>query len=284
MTMPTPSRETTKTIQRTDPRRPVPRRPASIPKTVSPCFHSNSYAQQRSVSSRFVFITNCSINTNLDDEESTAGTATSAAPTPAPLDTNPDLMWPTMQDLNTRLRRVITSYQRNYKKEELKQQQKAKVSATFGNKKCSVYSRNHLPQIIQKASDSSVWIAWLSTNIHANSSEHGKCNRLLILFLRFCTLQTESVFFMLVLRLVVGSVVQISVANIRPVRTLSTSLHCVYALGEYRVQKAAQVLHHKYQIPSTLSLEPTRTLAMYPQHVGIGYHNSKRSLVDLSSH
>lgn len=32
-----------------------------------------------------------------------------------------------MQDLNTRLRRVITSYQRNYKKEELKQQQKAKV-------------------------------------------------------------------------------------------------------------------------------------------------------------
>lgn len=38
-----------------------------------------------------------------------------------------DHMWPSMQDLNTRLRRVITSYQRNYKKEELKQQQKAKV-------------------------------------------------------------------------------------------------------------------------------------------------------------
>lgn len=35
--------------------------------------------------------------------------------------------WPTMQDLNTRLRRVITAYQRNYKKEELKQQQKQKV-------------------------------------------------------------------------------------------------------------------------------------------------------------
>uniref|UniRef100_A0A1B0GKC1 BRK domain-containing protein n=2 Tax=Lutzomyia longipalpis TaxID=7200 RepID=A0A1B0GKC1_LUTLO len=35
-----------------------------------------------------------------------------------------------MQDLNTRLRRVITSYQRNYKKEELKQQQKAKVYAS----------------------------------------------------------------------------------------------------------------------------------------------------------
>lgn len=41
---------------------------------------------------------------------------------------DPNLMWPSMQDLNTRLRRVITSYQRNYKKEELKQQQKAKVS------------------------------------------------------------------------------------------------------------------------------------------------------------
>lgn len=42
-----------------------------------------------------------------------------------------DSTWPTMQDLNTRLRRVITSYQRNYKKEELKQQQKAKVSIFF---------------------------------------------------------------------------------------------------------------------------------------------------------
>lgn len=39
-----------------------------------------------------------------------------------------DGTWPSMQDLNTRLRRVITSYQRNYKKEELKQQQKAKVN------------------------------------------------------------------------------------------------------------------------------------------------------------
>lgn len=40
-------------------------------------------------------------------------------------------IWPTTQDLNTRLRRVITAYQRNYKKEELKQQQKAKVCAIF---------------------------------------------------------------------------------------------------------------------------------------------------------
>ncbi|KAG8284248.1 choline dehydrogenase 7, partial [Homalodisca vitripennis] len=34
--------------------------------------------------------------------------------------------WPSMQDFNSRLRRVITSYQRNFKKEELKLAQKAK--------------------------------------------------------------------------------------------------------------------------------------------------------------
>lgn len=54
----------------------------------------------------------------LDDEDATVN----------PAEIDPNLMWPTMQDLNTRLRRVITSYQRNYKKEEMKQQQKAKVS------------------------------------------------------------------------------------------------------------------------------------------------------------
>jgi chromodomain-helicase-DNA-binding protein 7 len=57
-------------------------------------------------------------STGLDDEESS---------TNHPSEIDPNLIWPTMQDLNTRLRRVITSYQRNYKKEELKQQQKAKV-------------------------------------------------------------------------------------------------------------------------------------------------------------
>lgn len=43
-----------------------------------------------------------------------------------------DLTWPSMQDLNTRLRRVITSYQRNYKKEELRaaqQEKQAKIQA-----------------------------------------------------------------------------------------------------------------------------------------------------------
>lgn len=35
--------------------------------------------------------------------------------------------WPSINDLNTRLRRVITTYQRNYRKEELKMAQKVKV-------------------------------------------------------------------------------------------------------------------------------------------------------------
>lgn len=35
--------------------------------------------------------------------------------------------WPAVNDLNTRLRRVITTYQRNYRKEEMKLAQKAKV-------------------------------------------------------------------------------------------------------------------------------------------------------------
>lgn len=35
--------------------------------------------------------------------------------------------WPSVVDMNTRLRRVITSYQRNFKKEEMRLAQKAKV-------------------------------------------------------------------------------------------------------------------------------------------------------------
>lgn len=37
------------------------------------------------------------------------------------------LDWPTIGDLNTRLRRVITAYQKNFRKEEIKQLQKARV-------------------------------------------------------------------------------------------------------------------------------------------------------------
>lgn len=35
--------------------------------------------------------------------------------------------WPTVADLNTRLRRVISSYQRNFKREEIKMAQRAKL-------------------------------------------------------------------------------------------------------------------------------------------------------------
>lgn len=36
--------------------------------------------------------------------------------------------WPSIGDLNSRLRRVITAYQKNFRKEEIKQLQKARVS------------------------------------------------------------------------------------------------------------------------------------------------------------
>lgn len=64
----------------------------------------------------------------VDDEvESVAGALSIVESIPGTT-ADDNLIWPSMQDLNTRLRRVITSYQRNYKKEELKQQQKAKVT------------------------------------------------------------------------------------------------------------------------------------------------------------
>lgn len=47
--------------------------------------------------------------------------------------------WPSMQDLNTRLRRLITSYQRNYKREELKMQQRARV-IIFISVACEYYN------------------------------------------------------------------------------------------------------------------------------------------------
>lgn len=46
--------------------------------------------------------------------------------TPPPEDPSKPF-WPSVNDLNTRLRRVVTSYQRSFKKEELKLLQKAKV-------------------------------------------------------------------------------------------------------------------------------------------------------------
>lgn len=68
-----------------------------------------------------------------DDVSSGAG-ATSPAASPRPDDDSAQggsHLWPSMQDLNTRLRRLITAYQRNYKREELKMQQRAKVSGRF---------------------------------------------------------------------------------------------------------------------------------------------------------
>uniref|UniRef100_A0A7G3AIV8 BRK domain-containing protein n=1 Tax=Lutzomyia longipalpis TaxID=7200 RepID=A0A7G3AIV8_LUTLO len=64
------------------------------------------------------------------DRPSSSGIEDEEALLAATLSSEDPHTWPTMQDLNTRLRRVITSYQRNYKKEELKQQQKAKALTT----------------------------------------------------------------------------------------------------------------------------------------------------------
>ncbi|KPI93852.1 Chromodomain-helicase-DNA-binding protein 7 [Papilio xuthus] len=64
------------------------------------------------------------------DEVSSGAGATSPTASPRP-DMDEEArgthLWPSMQDLNTRLRRLITAYQRNYKREELKMQQRAKM-------------------------------------------------------------------------------------------------------------------------------------------------------------
>ncbi|XP_013778295.1 chromodomain-helicase-DNA-binding protein 7-like isoform X3 [Limulus polyphemus] len=75
----------------------------------------------------------------LDDDDSSTATLTSEAQTPklVPLPENGEvssmsidepgkLAFPTVSDLNTRLRRVITSYQRTHKKEELRLAQRAR--------------------------------------------------------------------------------------------------------------------------------------------------------------
>jgi chromodomain-helicase-DNA-binding protein 7 len=44
-----------------------------------------------------------------------------------PVDDQKKCPWPSVVEMNTRLRRLVTSYQRNFKKEEMKLAQKAKV-------------------------------------------------------------------------------------------------------------------------------------------------------------
>jgi len=45
------------------------------------------------------------------------------------------IIWPTTTDLNTRIRKLITAFQRNFKKEEIKNVQKAKVCVKAYDKK-----------------------------------------------------------------------------------------------------------------------------------------------------
>lgn len=96
--------------------------PKKIPNSIGPV-HQVSI-KMKTISTLENEITSTIIVTpaGIDDDESVynAGIAATSSVVDGQI-------WPSMQDLNTRLRRVITSYQRNYKKEELKQQQKAKV-------------------------------------------------------------------------------------------------------------------------------------------------------------
>lgn len=75
------------------------------------------------------------------DEVSSGAGATSPAASPRADDERAPAthLWPSMQDLNTRLRRLITAYQRNYKREELKLQQRAKVSYVYNFILCFIY-------------------------------------------------------------------------------------------------------------------------------------------------
>jgi len=54
-------------------------------------------------------------------------TSTAIAP-PTPTSTTDEFIWPSIGDLNNRVRRLISTCQRNFKKEEQKLVQKAKVS------------------------------------------------------------------------------------------------------------------------------------------------------------
>lgn len=57
----------------------------------------------------------------------TEDNALSIAP-PTPTSTTDEYIWPSIGDLNNRVRRLISTCQRNFKKEEQKLVQKAKVS------------------------------------------------------------------------------------------------------------------------------------------------------------
>lgn len=92
------------------------------------------------------------IRAGLDDDESmynvnASGSGAGGSGSLAGQMMGADGTWPSMQDLNTRLRRVITSYQRNYKKEELKQQQKAKVRITSAFTSLKPTHPTHPPSI-----------------------------------------------------------------------------------------------------------------------------------------
>jgi len=84
---------------------------------------------------------NSILKDDMEDEDSLACASdasatpkrTATAPAPAPPKAEGEegeddkLPFPTVSEMNTRLRRIITTYQRDFKKQQMKQQQQAKV-------------------------------------------------------------------------------------------------------------------------------------------------------------
>lgn len=81
---------------------------------------------------------NTSMSKVLDNDETSVSSVSDAVSKPASISTatpsvgqveteGDKLPWPTPSDLNTRLRRMITGYQRNHKRQLVKNAQKAKV-------------------------------------------------------------------------------------------------------------------------------------------------------------
>lgn len=86
------------------------------------------------------------------------------------LDSQDKGAWPSVADLNTRLRRVISSYQRNFKREEMKLAQKAKVQCvvkfllTVYSNPVHCYSRLNAVRKLSKWFERENVIDWKFTN------------------------------------------------------------------------------------------------------------------------
>lgn len=63
----------------------------------------------------------------LSSQENSNAAKDLSTPSAMECDDEEKLPWPSMSDLNTRIRRIITSFQRNHKRQMLKDAQRARV-------------------------------------------------------------------------------------------------------------------------------------------------------------